>query len=214
MADSSYKDAKVIAASRNFVNLVAHQETAHGTKDVFVGREKQKLCNEYHTIPCESHTAAWGFVGRFVTGTFQTPTTFFAGPDGKEISKVVGGLSGGELVKKMNEALAKVPGEKVPLPVWQMARQLMTDGEIAREKDDLKKAVAAYAKVSKLRGGSLKADAEAALKKLDEEGEKRLAAALAEASVDEKKKALKKVSDDFKPLPVSAKAKKELDAIK
>lgn len=214
MADSSYKDAKVIEASRNFVNIVAHQETTHGTKDVIVGREKQKLCNEYHTIPCETHKSAWGFVGRFVTGTFQTPTTFFADPSGKEISKVVGGLSGGELVKKMNEALAKVTGEKVPLPVWQMARQLMLDGEIAREKGDLKKAVEAYTKASKLRGGTLKADADAALKKLDEEGEKQLAAALAEASVDEKKKALKRISEDFKPLPVSAKAKKELDSTK
>ena len=188
MADSSYKDAKVIEASRNFVSIVAHQETTHGTKDVIVGR--------------------------FVTGTFMTPTTFFADPSGKEISKVVGGLSAGELVKKMNEALGKVTGEHVALPVWQMAKQLMLDGEIAREKNDLKKAVEAYAKASKLRGGTLKADADAALKKLDEEGEKLLAAALAEASVDEKKKALKKISEDFKPLPVSAKAKKELDSTK
>jgi hypothetical protein len=214
MADSSYKDAKVIEASRNFVNLVAHEDTAHGTKEVVVGREKQKLCNEYHTIPCETHKAAYGFAGRFFQGTFQTPTTVFADPSGKEISRAVGGLSAGELVKKMNEALLKVSGEKVPLPVWQMAKVLMNDGEVAREKDDLKKAVEAYTKLSKLRGGTLKADADAALKKLDEEGEKRLAAALAEASVDEKKKAVKKVADDFKPLPVSAKAKKELDAIK
>jgi hypothetical protein len=214
MAESSYKDAKVIEASRNFVNIVAHQETTHGTKEVFVGREKQKLCDEYHTIPCETHTAAWGFVGRFVTGTFQTPTTFFADPTGKEISKVIGGLSAGELVKKMNEALAKVSGEKVPLAAWQTARQLTTDGEVAREKGELKKAVEAYTKLSKLRGGTIKADAEAALKKLDEEGEKQIEAALAEAGVDEKKKALKRISDDFKPLPCAAKAKKELDALK
>lgn len=214
MAESSYKDQKVIEASKNFVNIVAHMDTTHGTKDVIVGREKQKLCNEYHTVPCETHTAAWGFVGRFVTGTFQTPTTFFADPSGKEISKVVGGMAGGELVKKMNEALAKVTGEKVPLPVWQMAKQLSTDGEIAREKGELKKAVEAYTKLSKLRGGSIKADADAALKKLDEEGEKQIAAALAEAAVDEKKKALKRISEEFKPLPSAAKAKKELDAIK
>ena len=214
MADASYKDPKVIEASRNFVNIVAHEETSHGTKDVVVGRESRKLCNEYHTIPCETHKGAWGFIGRFVTGTFQTPTTFFADPSGKEISRHVGGLSAGELVKKMTEALGKVPGEKVPLSVWQMARQLSTDGEVAREKGDLKKAVEAYTKLSKLRGGTIKADADAALKKLDEEGEKQVAAALAEASVDEKKKQLKRITEDFKGLPVAAKAKKELDAAK
>ncbi len=214
MAESSYKDAKVIEASRNLVNIVAHQETSHGTKEVIVGREKQKLCNEYHTVPCETHTSGWTFVGRYFQGTFQTPTTVFADPSGKEISRHVGGLSGGELVKKMNEALAKVAGEKVPLPVWQMAKALSNDGEIAREKGETKKAVEAYTKLSRLRGGTIKADAEAALKKLDEEGERQLAAALAEASVDEKKKALRRISDEFKPLPVSAKAKKELDSVK
>src|SRR5688572_31664880 len=127
MSETSYTDPKVIEMSKNFVNVVAHQETSHGDRELLVGREKKKLCTEYFNIPCSTHVKGWDAVGKFITGTFQTPTTVFADPGGVEISRKVGGLSAGELVKAMNEALLKVNGEKIGLPVWSMMKQLAAD---------------------------------------------------------------------------------------
>ena len=70
MSETSYTDPKVIEMSKNFVNVVAHQETGHGDREVFVGREKKKLCTDYLTIPCAVHTKGWEAVGTFFNGSF------------------------------------------------------------------------------------------------------------------------------------------------
>src|SRR5688500_15522665 len=116
MSETSYVDPKVVEMSKNFVNVVAHQETSHGDREILVGREKKKLCAEYFNIPCSVHVKGYEAAGKFFQGTFSTPTTVFADPGGVEISRKVGGLGAGELVKAMNEALLKVGGEKIGLP--------------------------------------------------------------------------------------------------
>src|SRR5262245_7431153 len=129
MAESTWTDKKVIEASKNFVCLVGHSETGHGSNEVILGREKVKLCSEYYTIPCDKHVEGEKAVSRFVEGTFTVPLTVFAEPGGKELSRKTGGLSAGELVKQMNDVLSKVSGEKVSLPVWQTGKQLVKDAE-------------------------------------------------------------------------------------
>jgi hypothetical protein len=215
MSETSYTDPKVIEMSRNFVNIVAHQETAHGDREVLVGREKKKLCSEYYTIPCSTHTTAWMGVGKFFQGSFGTPTTVFADPGGVEISRKVGGLSGGELVKAMQEALGKVSGEKIPLPVWSLLRQLSADVDAHLAKTDARKALEAGQKIAKLGKAAAFRDAsKEALDKVNEAGKKALEAALALEKAEDKKKAVQKVVDTYKPLPVSDEAKKELDKLK
>ena len=49
MSDSTFTDPKVIELSRNFVNVIAHSETAHGDRDAMVGKEKVKLCTGHRT---------------------------------------------------------------------------------------------------------------------------------------------------------------------
>jgi hypothetical protein len=214
MSDSTFTDPKVIELSKNFVNVIAHRETAHGDHEVMVGKEKIKLCNEYFDIPCSVHTKGDSVVGKFFQGTFGTPSTVFADPTGKEISKVQGGLSSGELMKKMNEALTTVPGEKISLTAWQSAHKFIAEGDAFLAKGDAKKAGDAYGKVAKMKGAAFKAMNDEASARLTEAGEKALKEALAIENVEEKKKALKKISEDYKPLPVSFEAKKELDALK
>lgn len=214
MAASSYTDPKVIELSRSYVNVVAHRETGHGDREIQVGKEKRKVCDEYHTIPCDVHVKGCDAINKFFSGNFGTPTTVFCDPSGKEILRQVGSMGAGELVKKMQEALGKVPGDKVALPVWKQAKQSIADGDALLEKGEHKKAIEAYTKVSKMKGKALQQMATDALAKVSEAGEKLLGEALAMDDVAEKKKALKKIADDFKPLGVSTKAKKELDAIK
>jgi hypothetical protein len=214
MSDSTYTDPKFIELSKNFVNVVAHQETTHGTHEAVVGKEKVKLCNEYYDIPCDVHTKACSAINRFFSGTFGTPTTVFTDPSGKEISRVVGGASTGELSKKMNEALAKIDGEKVPLATWSSAKQLSAEAEAAFEKGDIKKAVEDWTKIGKIKGARFRVMSQDGLKKADESGDKALKDALALENVEDKKKALKKIVDDYKGCPVATEAKKELDALK
>jgi hypothetical protein len=214
MSETTFTDPKVIEASKNFVNIIAHRETGHGDHEVSVGKEKIKLCNEYYDIPCSVHTKGEAVVGKFFQGAFGTPSTVFADPSGKEISKIPGSMSAGELVKKMNEALTKVSGEKVPLPQWQAANKLVADSEAFLAKGEPKKAVDAVVKLGKMKGAAFKTMSEEATTKVEDAGKKALTEALALENVEEKKKALKKIVDDYKPLAVSNEAKKELDKLK
>jgi hypothetical protein len=213
MSESTYTDPKFIELSKSFVNLVAHQETTHGSHEAVVGKDKIKLCNEYYDIPCDVHTKACKALGRFFNGTFGTPTTVFADPSGKEISRVVGGASTGELTKKMNEALSKVDGDKIPLTTWSSAKQWNAEAEGAFEKGDVKKAVEVWTKIGKLKGARFRVMSQDGLKKADEAGDQALKGALALENVEEKKKALRKIVDDFRGLPVASEAKKNLDAL-
>jgi hypothetical protein len=208
MAESSYTDPKVIEASKMFVNVVAHRETTHGDREVQLGKDKVKLCKEYYTIPCDVHVKGNDAVNKFFQGNFGTPTTVFCDPTGKEISRKPGAMGAGELVKMMQETLGKVTGEKVPLASW----KLVTDADAALEKGEFKKAIDGYTRAGKVK--RLKETADAGLAKVGEKGEALLKEALENSDVEAKKKALKKIADDFKPLEVATKAKKELDGIR
>lgn len=214
MSDSTFTDPKLVEMSKNFVNVIAHSETSHGEHEVLVGREKTKLCNDYYNIPCSVHTKGWSAVGKFFQGTFGTPSTVFADPSGKELAKHQGGMATGELIKKMNEALAQVPGEKAHLALWQAAKKFAADGDAFLAKGETKKAVDAYGKLARMKGAAFKAMSDEAAARANEAGEKALKEALALENVEEKKKALRKIVDDYKPLAVSLTAKKELDGLK
>lgn len=214
MAESSYTNKNVIEASRNFVNIVAHQETSHGSTEVLIGREKVKLCNEYHVIPCETHVKTWNAVGKFFQGSFGTPTTVFAEPGGKEISRKAGSMGAGELAKEMNSVATKWPGDKINYAAWTQAKQMIAAGEASLEKKEYKKAVTAGTTVGKMKGRAFKDMSEEFMKKVVAAGDEALQEALALPEAAAKKKAVQKIVDDFKGTEVSDKAKKELDALK
>jgi len=214
MEEETLRNAKVVELSRSFVNVVAHRDTDHGSTETLRGRDKVKVCNDYGNIPCETHVKGWSAVSRFINGTFGTPTTVFCDPSGKELFRTEGDPGSADMLKKMNEALSKVEGEKIPQGLWSQAAQLRTDADAALEKGDLKKASDLYSKLGKIKGAPFKTMSQDGLKKLDEKLAEALKAALAMDSVDQKKAALKKLAEDFKGLPAAAEAKKELDALK
>jgi len=214
MEEETLRNAKVIELSRSFVNVVAHRDIAHGSTEALRGRDKVMICNDYGNIPCEVHVKGWGAIGQFISGTFGTPTTVFCDPSGKELFRHEGDPGSAEMIKKMNDALSKVSGDKVSQSLWSQALQLRTDADAALEKDDVRKASETYAKLGKLKGAPFKAMAQEGLQKLDEKGGEVLKAALALENVEQKKAALRKIAEDFKGLPVAGEAKKELDSIK
>ena len=55
-------------------------------------------------------------------------------------------MAGSELVKKMEDAIKKVPGEKIPYEVWAGAKKNLADGDAAFEKGEYKKAIEAWNK--------------------------------------------------------------------
>src|SRR5262245_28636007 len=214
ITDAVFTDPKVIELSRSFVNVIAHNETAHGDHELVVGREKLKLCNEYLTVPCSVHTKGWSAVTKFIQGNFTVPTRIFADPQGKEIGKSEGPMSAKDLISKMNDALAKVPGDHIHSTLWQTARRLAADSDAWLAKGEPKKAAECLVKLSRIKGAPIKAITDEAAERANEAGRKALQAALALGAGEVKKKAVREVIDDYKPLDVSAEAKKELDGLK
>ncbi|MBI2901746.1 MAG: hypothetical protein HYY17_16295 [Planctomycetes bacterium] len=214
MAESSYTDRKVIDFSRNFVNVIAHNEAEHKEREVQIGKEKKSLCEEFYTIPCEVHRKGYGAVNKFFSGNFSTPTTVFCDPAGKEIARKEGALGAGELAKEMQTVLQKVVGEKVGLAAWRQAKQALADADAALAEGNYKKAVDLFTKVSKMAGKAVQELGKEGLKKCGEAGAKLLEEALAMTDIEEKRKALKKLVEDFKGTETATRAKKELEAIK
>ena len=215
MAETSFLDKKVIAKSQFFVCVIAHRETAHGETEVVIGREKKSLCNEYQTIPCEVHTKGDSATGKFYSGSFGVPATVFTDTEGKELSKVSGGLAAGPLIKQMDAALAKVKGTKIPLSTWRAAHQMVELGNKYVEKKDYRKAMQYYQKVAKIRGSDhFKAMSQEALDDLNEVGIGLLADALEIENVGKRKTAVRKVASMFRSLPVSKLATQQLKEIK
>ena len=217
MEASTYTDAKVIAASKNFVNVIAHGEDSHGTRDVIVnGREKKSWCKEYWGIDCSVHKEGSKAVGNFMKGSYGTPTTLFVDPDGKEISRKPGSAGAGELVKLMAEALAKVPGDHVSAIDWNSGKKQIADAEEAIGKEDYKKALELVGKVARSKVKAVAAMAADVSKKLEDKAGEMLEEAKGKLESDkpEAKKLLKKIVEQFKGLDAAKKALEMLKEIK
>jgi len=212
MESSTYPDKKVIEMSRNFVNVVAHSETGH-EKEVIFGGKKVSWCSRYWGIACEAHSKCYQEARSKYDGISGVPCTVFADPSGKELFREAGGMAGSELVKKMQEALTKVPGEKVHYDLWAGTRKNLADGDASFEKGEYKKAIEAWNKVVKMKQKAIKELGEAALKRAEDKGSEMLedARSKVESDKEEAKKILKTLSEQFKPLEVS---KKALDLLK
>jgi hypothetical protein len=206
MVDGPFADAGVVANSRTFVNVVAMEPSKHGEAD---GR-----CKLYRNIPCASHEKIFKHATKFWKSPIQCPALAFLDPAGTLLFKADGLLTTPDLLKKMQSALSKISGEKIPLPQWQKAHQLLADGQTALDKGEVKKALEAFRKVAAMKGKSLQTMAADAIDRVAGIGETRLSEALALADAKDKKRALAKIADEFKGLDVATRAKKEFDAVK
>jgi len=214
MEEDTLRNARVIEMSKTFVSVVAHRDIGHGSTEAMRGRDNVMLCNDYANIPCEVHVRGWEAIRHFIDGTFLTPTTVFCDPAGKELFRREGDPGPSTMIKLMNDALAKVSGDKIPQPLWSQALQTRKEGDDALDKEDFRKAFDLYSKIGKMKGDRVKAIAQEALQKLDDKGTEAFRAALGLSDVEQKKAALRKITEDFKGLPVALEAKKDLDSLK
>lgn len=215
MESSTYPNEKFIAKSREFVNVAAHSEKGH-ERDYIVGAETKKLCEHYWGITCDVHSQAYREARNKYEGISGVPCTVIADPQGVEIDRIVGGAGPGELIKKMDEALEKVPGEKIHYDAWNFAKTSVADGEKAFTAGEYKKAVTLWHKVSLMKQRPLKEMSEEPLQRAQEKGAALLeeARTLIEAAPANAKKAIKEVADNFKPLEVSKTASELLKTLK
>lgn len=219
MESSTYVDAKFIAASRNCVNIVGHQDTKHGSRELMVGKEKKTFCNAYWNIPCDVHVKGYAASSHFeLGGTIGMPCTIMADPEGKEIKSVPhknGAMSTGELMKMIDAAVAAVPGEHIGYADWSSAQKLFSDGDAAFEKEDYRKAIDSWTKLQKMKQKALKEMGDEAMKRAEERGNAQLDEAQKKIDTDkeEAKKLLKKIVDGFKPLECSKKAAEALKGL-
>jgi hypothetical protein len=114
----------------------------------------------------------------------------------------------------MNDALTKVPGDHLPPPCGRRRSGLVADSDAWLAKGEPKKAADCLVKLGKIKGAPIKEMADEAAGRANEAGRKALQAALALGATTRRRRPLKKIVDDYKPLEVSAEAKKELDALK
>lgn len=212
----AFTDPKVIEASRNFVNIVGMQDTGHGEKEVQIGKEKVKLCKLLHTVPCAVHVKGYDTMQKYFQGNVTIPAYAFGDPVGKELFKEQGkAQSSSDITKNMDKALRQVSGDKVHWSAWNQAKTDIAKGDVLLEKKEYKKAIELFLKVRKMKPGfGFKDMGEAGLERADKVGGELLKQALDLSEVDARKKALKKVMDDFKGVEASDKAEKELDKLK
>jgi len=214
MESSTYTDKKFIEASRMWVNVACHSETGHEV-DAIIGGKKVSVCERYWNLPCDAHSKGSSGARSKYTGITGVPCTVYADPEGKELEREVGGKSASELIKVQEKLLEKVPGEKISVVEWSQAAKLLADADAAFEKEEWKKAVEGYTKVSKLPKKALKEKGAAGLEKADAKGKELIAQAKEMIATDKEaaKKLLSKVANDFKPLPCSKEAAAALKEI-
>jgi len=215
----TYPNAAAVAASKNVVFIVGHLgaknwDTNHGSKEIKKGAEKVKVCKIYSSITCDDHVTigkekAGDFFGDKV---FATPTHIFCEPSGKEMTRRAGAITAPELVKEVEAAVAKITGPKMSKEEYDTALSSIKQGQDLVKKDEIKKAIEAFTKLSKSPNEKVHALGEQELKSLDESGTARFDAAvlLLESNEEQGKKELVKIAKEYPPLACAKKAEEVL----
>ena len=191
--------------------------TSHGTKEIKKGKDKYKVCKIYSTISCDDHVELGKTKWSEILGEKEValPQHVFVDAAGKVLSRKAGSMTAQDLVKEINDAVAKIEGPKIPKGDYDVARSALRDGEDLVKKDEIKKAIAAFTKVTKSTHPPLAKLGDDQLKNLQSSGDARVEAAIQQMStnVDEAAKVLKKVAEEYKPLECATKAADILKAM-
>lgn len=127
-----------------------------------------------------------------------------AGPDGKEIARVVGNNIAG-VQKAMEDAIKQV-GPGIAQDDWKKLKTDMAEADAYLTAGKAKKAIAEYKKLAKAKFDSVKAMGEDGLKRASDAGLKAVEEALALDDA-EAVKALKKIASEFAGTEAGDKAK-------
>ena len=191
--------------------------TTHGMKEIKKGKDKYKVCKIYNTITCDDHveTGKTKWNDFFGEKKVPLPQHIFVDASGKELSRKAGSMTAQDLVKEINDAVAKIAGPKIPKGDYDVARSTIRDADDLVKKDEIKRAIAAFTKVTKSAHPNLAKLGDDSLKNLQSAGDARVEAAIQQMStnVEEATKVLKKVAEEYKPLECATKAADILKAM-
>jgi hypothetical protein len=214
----TYPVAAVVTASKNMVCVVGHAghgaknawDTTHGMREVTRGKEKIKMCKIYTDIVCTDHVEI--FKERaypvFKNKTFDMPHHIYYTPTGEELFRNAGTKTAPDLIKDFEAALAKVQGKHLSKDDYNAAKGNIATAAAHIKKDEIKKAIAIFNKLAKDPNELLQPMGTRELDGLEASGNARVDAAIQTLTSNEEegKKELKKVAEEYGPLPCSKKA--------
>jgi len=208
-----------IQQSRNWVNVIVCKDTGHGEEEVQVSKdEKVKRCKRYWGIACETHVKAAECIGKISKETnFTIPLSWYLDTTGREIGKKGGAvLSGSEIGKGMEKAMAVCTGDRISYPEWMGYMKARKDVKEGIEKGEWKRAMTGCNILRKAKTKLLEAEGKEAMNKLSEKGDELLKEAqdLVATDKEKAKKMLTMLSNDFKPLMCSGRAADMLKSLK
>lgn len=218
MDGSVYPNKDVIVASKTVVNIFCNNETEHQAKKKYGSEE---WCEANYGQICDEHVANHNKTSSmFFNGTIPNPTSILCTPDGKEITRKKGGISGKELIDMMKEATAKV-GAGIGQDEYLFGKGKLKAAADAVGAKKMKDAIEALNAITKAFGKNAAAkplndQAQAKLKELNDAGMAIIEAAKADAAADkveDARKALKDVYANYKGLECSKVAEKEMAAL-
>ncbi|MCE9583779.1 MAG: hypothetical protein K8T20_14955 [Planctomycetes bacterium] len=208
----------MIVASKTVVNIFCNNETEHQAKKKYGSEE---WCEANYGQICDEHVANHNKTSSmFFNGTIPNPTSILCTPDGKEITRKKGGISGKELIDMMKEATAKV-GAGIGQDEYLFGKGKLKAAADAVGAKKMKDAIEALNAITKAFGKNAAAkplndQAQAKLKELNDAGMAIIEAAKADAAADkveDARKALKDVYANYKGLECSKVAEKEMAAL-
>lgn len=219
MEKSTYPNPAVVTASKNIVCVVGmagHKgwETNHGSREVKQGGEKVKMCKHYTGIVCTDHVETFKELTPKLFGNkvFPMPHHIFYSPGGEELRRSSGVVDAKQLAQEFAEALAKVSGTFLTRDEYEAGRSQIAAGLALVKKDEIKKAIDVFTKLTKHKHDRLVAMGAKELQALDAGGSARVDAAIQtlQSNEAEGKKELKKVAEEYAPLDCAKKAQEVL----
>jgi hypothetical protein len=206
-----------VAASKNMVCVVGHAgakgwDTTHGSKEIKQGADKVRVCKIYPNIVCSDHVDIFKERAGAVFGdkVFATPHHLYYTPTGEEMFRNAGVKSAQELAKDMTDALSKVTGTHVPKDEYDAAKAEIAKGAAHVKKDEIKKAIELFTKMANHKNVQLQPMGKKELDALSASGDARYNTALqtleTQGGEEQAKKELKKIADEYAPLPCAKKA--------
>ena len=157
MESSTYPDKKFVASSMNFVNVAVHTGTAHGTKELRVGRETKEVCKLYGNfnsfLTCAEHNS---MPRGSIPGSDKVrgvPALIILDPTGEKVlHQSSGGKSASRMIKVFDEVIQENRLAPVHASLYQKAKGIRAAAKGKLEEGKYKDAIRAFGMLAKVKG--------------------------------------------------------------
>ena len=157
MESSTYPDKKFVAASQNYVNVAVHNGSAHGTKELRVGRETKEVCKLYGNfnsfMTCAEHNSMRGSRIPGADKVRGVPALIILDPTGEKVlHQSSGGKSASGLIKVFDDVIKENRLAPVPASLYQKAKGIRAAAQAKLEEGKFKDAIRAFNMLAKVKG--------------------------------------------------------------